>query len=349
MSFMTLLIAFAVLSIAVSFVCSILEAALLSITPSYIAQQKLVRPRLWEQLRELKDQIDQPLAAILTLNTVAHTVGATGVGAQVVKLYGDAYLGIASAVMTFLILVLSEILPKTIGARYWSVMAPVLPAILNGMIFLLRPFIWLSDRIMALFGGHAVEHDIRLEIKALALLGRELEKIDEDEQRVISNILDLHEITVRQIMTPRIVCEFVSPDMTVEQFRAVIREHQFSRYPVLDEEEVPLGMVFRHDVMDADPAATVRSLMKPVTVVSDLDSAESLMMRFMGERQHMLLVYDEYGSWLGLVTMEDVMETIIGQPILDETDDIPNMRRHARRRWKNRLKARDEAERTSLE
>lgn len=342
---MTLLIAFAILAIATSFICSILEAALLSITPSYIAQQKLERPRLWRQLREMKDQIDQPLAAILTLNTVAHTVGATGVGAQVVKLYGDAYLGIASAVMTALILVLSEILPKTIGARYWNVMAPFLPAVLNFMIFTLRPFIWMSDRIMNLFGGQPVEHDIRLEIKALALLGRELDKIDEDEQRVISNILDLHEVTVRQIMTPRIVCEFVSPDLPVTDFRDFVREHQFSRYPVLDHEEVPLGMVFRHDLIDADPDATVRGLMKPVTVVSDLDSVESLMMRFMGERQHMLLVYDEYGSWLGLVTMEDVMEAIIGQPILDETDDIPNMRRHARRRWKNRLKTRTEPER----
>lgn len=342
---MSLLIAFAVLAIVVSFICSILEAALLSITPSYIAQQKLARPRLWRQLRELKDQIDQPLAAILTLNTVAHTVGATGVGAQVVKIYGDAYLGLASAVMTVLILVLSEILPKTMGARYWNIMAPVLPAILNGMIFVLRPFIWMSDRIMNLFGGQPVEHDIRLEIKALALLGRELDKIDADEQRVISNILDLHEITVRQIMTPRIVCEFVSPDLTLGEFREVIREHQFSRYPVLDEEEVPLGLVFRHDVIDADPCQSVRKLMKPVTVVSDQDSVESLMTRFMGERQHMLLVYDEYGSWLGLVTMEDVMEAIIGQPILDETDDIPNMRRHARRRWKNRLKSRTEAER----
>lgn len=343
---MTLLIAFAVLSIAVSFVCSILEAALLSITPSYIAQQKVARPKLWERLRVLKDQIDQPLAAILTLNTVAHTVGATGVGAQVVKLYGDAYLGVASAVMTLLILVLSEIVPKTIGARYWVHLAPFLPTILNGMIFILKPFIWMSDRIMDLFGGHTMEHDIRLEIKALALLGRELDKIDADEQRVISNILDLHEIKVRQIMTPRIVCEFVSPDMGLEEFREMIREHQFSRYPVLDEEEVPLGMVFRHDVIDAEPEATVRSLMKSVTLVLDLDSVESLMMRFMGERQHMLLVYDEYGSWLGLVTMEDVMEAIIGQPILDETDDIPNMRRHARRRWKNRLKFRTEPDRT---
>jgi Mg2+/Co2+ transporter CorB len=140
---MSLLIAFAVLSIAVSFICSILEAALLSLTPSYIAQQKQNNPTLYEHLKALKDKIDQPLAAILTLNTVAHTVGATGVGAQVTLVYGDGYLGITSAIMTLLILVLSEIIPKTIGARYWPKIAPILPLTLNAMIMLLRPFILL--------------------------------------------------------------------------------------------------------------------------------------------------------------------------------------------------------------
>ncbi len=192
---MTLLLLFAVISIAFSFVCSILEAALLSITPSYIAQQKLARPGLWERLRVLKDQIDQPLAAILTLNTVADFVGQ-------------------------------------------------------------------------------------------------------------------------------------------------VRPEQFSRYPVLDEEEIPLGMLFRHDVIGADPTLPVTSLMKPVTVVSDQENVEGLLSRFINERQHMFLIYDEYGGWMGLVTMEDVIEAIIGQSILDETDDIPNLRRHAKRRWKNRLKAR---------
>ena len=182
---MSLLIAFAVLSIAVSFICSILEAALLSVTPSYIAQQKVQNPNLYEKLKVLKDKIDQPLAAILTLNTVAHTVGATGVGAQVTLVFGDGYLGIASAVMTLLILVLSEIIPKTIGARYWPALAPILPVTLKIMITVLRPFIWLSDQLMKLFGGTSHEPDLRQEIKALTVLGREMNKLDEDEQRVI--------------------------------------------------------------------------------------------------------------------------------------------------------------------
>ncbi|WP_213995082.1 hemolysin family protein [Arsukibacterium sp.] len=335
---MSLLIAFAVLSIAVSFICSILEAALLSITPSYIAQQKLQNPKLYNKLKGLKEKIDQPLAAILTLNTVAHTVGATGVGAQVTLVFGDGYLGIASAVMTLLILVLSEIIPKTIGARYWPALAPLLPVTLNIMITVLRPFIWLSDQIMKLFGGGSHEHDLRQEIKALTVLGREMNKLDEDEQRVIANILDLHDIKVRDIMTPRTVCESASPDEPLEQFAERVKIGQFSRYPVIDKDESPLGIVFRYDMLNITEQQVVADLMKPVKVISDKMSAEHLMTQLMHERQHMCLVYDEYGTWLGLVTMEDVIETIIGQPIMDETDDIPNMRRFAKRRWEHRLK-----------
>lgn len=336
---MTLLIAFAVLSLLVSFVCSILEAALLSLTPSYIAQQKLTRPRLYERLKELKDKVDQPLAAILTLNTVAHTVGATGVGAQVTLVFGNGYLGIASAVMTILILVLSEILPKTMGARYWPQIAPFLPPLLGAMILLLKPFILLSDMIMRLFGGKEPEHDIRQEIKALTLLGRELNKLDEDEQRVISNILDLHEIRVRDIMTPRTVVASVLPQQDIASFREQIRESQFSRYPVVDEDEAPLGVIFRYDALSAeDLQAPVSSIMKPVKVVPESTSVESLMTQLMQDRQHLCLIYDEFGGWRGLVTLEDIMETIIGKPIMDETDDIPNMRRFAKRRWEHRLK-----------
>lgn len=335
---MSLLIAFVVLSISVSFICSILEAALLSITPSYIAQQKLSRPKLYEKLKVLKDKIDQPLAAILTLNTVAHTVGATGVGAQVTVVFGDGYLGIASAVMTLLILVLSEILPKTIGARYWPKLAPVLPALLNGMIFILKPFIWLSDQVMKLFGGGQHEHDLRQEIKALTILGRELNKLDEDEQRVIANILDLHDVKVRDIMTPRTVCETARPDEKLVDLVERVKKDQYSRYPVIDQDEAPLGIVFRYDMLDIADSSVAADIMKPVKIISDKMSVEQLMSQLMREQQHMCLIYDEYGSWLGLVTMEDVIEAIIGQPIMDETDDIPNMRRFAKRRWEHKQK-----------
>lgn len=333
---MSLLIAFAVLSIAVSFICSILEAALLSLTPSYIAQIKLSNRQLHDRLAALKDSIDQPLAAILTLNTVAHTVGATGVGAQVAVVFGSGYLGVASAVMTLLILVFSEILPKTIGARYWRQLAYLLPACLNAMITAFKPFIWVSDQIMKVFGGGPPDHDLRQEIKALSILGRELEKLDGDEQRVIANILDLHEIRVCDIMTPRIVCDYLSPDTLLGDVMAQVRDKPFSRYPVIDEQEAPVGLLFRYDLIGADPQQTVASLARPAKVVIDKINVETLMTQFMKERQHMFLVYDEYGSWQGVVTMEDVIETIIGKPIMDETDNIASLRRLAKQRWRQR-------------
>lgn len=336
---MDLLVAFAVFSIAVSFLCSILEAALLSLTPSYIARQKAEKPILHEQLKLLKDNIDRPLAAILTLNTVAHTVGAAGVGAQAAAVFGSGYLGIVSAVMTILILIFSEIVPKTIGARYWPKLAPLLPVFLNTMIVLLKPFIWMSDQIMKLMGGQEPEYDMRLEIKSLTALGREMNELNDDEHRVIANILDLHDIKTRDLMTPRTVCEVVGPDEDIAEFAERVKAGQFSRYPVLDQHEGPLGVIFRRDMLDIKDAKTVSDLMKPVKVVSDKMSAKDLMVVLMEERQHMCLVFDEYGTWMGLATLEDVLETIIGKSIVDETDDIPNMRRFARRRWEHRLGA----------
>lgn len=332
------LIVIAVLSISMSFICSLLEASLLTLTPSHIVKYKYSKPDLYQKLRKLKDRIDQPLAAILTLNTVAHTFGAAGVGAQVGVVFGDGYLGIVSAIMTFLILVLSEIIPKTLGARYWQTLVPILPATLNGMIFVLKPFIMMSDKITEWMGVGTADIDLRSEIKAMTNLGRDTDQLDEDERRVIANILDLHEVKIKDIMTPRTVCEFLNSESSVGAVLEALRDTAFSRYPVLDENEHPQGIVFRAELLDADPDMLVSELVKPVKIVTDDVSAESVMTTFLAEHQHMGLVYDQYGTWLGLVTMEDVLETILGQPIMDETDDIPNMRRFARKRWENRMK-----------
>jgi CBS domain containing-hemolysin-like protein len=207
------------------------------------------------------------------------------------------------------------------------------------MIWVLKPFIFMSDMIMRLVGGKEPEHDIRQEIKALTVLGRENKSLDEDEQRVIRNILDLHDIKVRDVMTPRTVCDYTSPDTSIEAFKEKVADSQFSRYPVIGDDESPLGLVFRYDALAApDDQAPVSTIMKPLRVAPEMTSVENLMTQLLHERQHMCLVYDEFGSWRGLVTLEDIMETIIGKPIMDETDDIPNMRRFAKRRWDHRIK-----------
>ncbi|MGM0480329.1 MAG: CNNM domain-containing protein [Pseudomonadota bacterium] len=336
---MLLLIIFALLAVGISFICSILEAALLSITPSYIAQLQEKNPQLNRQLMALKRNIDQPLAAILTLNTVAHTAGAAGVGAQVGIVFGDGYLGIASAVMTLLILILSEIIPKTIGAKFWRPLAPLLAPTLRFMIISLRPFIWLSDQITKRIGANEPDIDVRSEIKAMASMGLAQTALDKDEHRVIYNILDLHDIRVKDVMTPRTVCETIHPHMTLADFAEKARHLPFSRFPIIDAEEEPQGLLFRSDALNAELHQSVAELARPVEIVTETVSIENLMAHLLKERQHLCLVYDEHGSWLGLITLEDIIETILGTPIMDETDNVPSLRRYARQRWDKRLKS----------
>lgn len=191
---------------------------------------------------------------------------------------------------------------------------------------------------MRLLGDSSYQGDIRSEIKAMTLLGREVNELDDDEVRVITNVLDLHNIKVREIMTPRTVCEYVAPKKTVADFMAQYARGQFSRYPVIEpEDESPLGVVFRRDIISVDDDKLMSEvMMKSPLVVADQTNVETVMGQLMREQQHMAMVYDEYGTWMGIVTMEDVFETLIGKSIVDETDDIPNMRRFARKRWEKR-------------
>lgn len=335
---MILLAVFALLSIGVSFFCSLLEAALLSLTPSYIAQVRETNPRLHEKLHALKDNIDQPLAAILTLNTVAHTVGATGVGAQVTVVFGEAYLGIASAIMTLLILVASEIIPKTLGATYWRQLSPMLAPCLRFMVLSLKPFIWLSELITNRIGSDESKVDMRGEIKALARIGLDEKALDADETRAITNILNLHDIRVKDVMTPRTVCVTVNPQMTVSEFDTELGKSPFTRYPVMDGGEQALGYVHKADTYHADDDATLKSLMHPIDSVNGDDNVEQVFAMMLRERHHLCVVYDELGTWLGVISMEDVIETILGHDIVDETDNVANLRKYAKQRWTKRLK-----------
>lgn len=335
---MFLLATTVVIAIAVSFLCSVLEAALLSITPSYIAQLKDERPKTHAALSALKANIDRPLAAILTLNTIAHTAGATGVGAQVATVFGDAYIAAASAIMTVLILVLSEIIPKTLGATHWRRLAPWLPSTLKVMITLLLPFIWLSEMITRRMGRAEHDVDLRSEIKVLAKVGLEEQVMDSDETRTIINILNLHEIPVTNAMTPRTVCETVTPHMTVAEFDARYGKHAFTRFPVMDGAEQAFGYVHKADTYHADDERTMRELMHPIRAVNDSATVEEVFTDMLTSRHHMRVVYDSHGTWLGLITLEDILETILGQDIVDETDSVQNLRHDARQRWLKRLK-----------
>ncbi|BES70497.1 hemolysin family protein [Marinobacter nanhaiticus D15-8W] len=334
---MLLLVLFATLSIGFSFLCSVLEAALLSITPSYIASIRQEQPALFNKLRALKDNIDDPLSAILTLNTIAHTVGATGVGAQVAVVFGEAWLGAASALMTLAILIFSEIIPKTIGAKYWRGIAPRLPAVLGFMMKALLPFVWLSKQVTRRLVSGEQETDIRGEISALAEIGRDQQALDEDERRLIQNALRFHEIKVSAVMTPRTVCKFITPDTTVAEFRERVRSLPFSRYPVLDEEGEALGYAYKSDLINLNDSDDLMENLRAIKRVRGTTNIEYVFAEMLRERQHLAVVYDEMGTWLGIVTLEDILETLLGTEIMDETDNVSNLRRYAKQRWSRRL------------
>ncbi|WP_311948827.1 CNNM domain-containing protein [Halomonas piscis] len=336
---MLLLIIIAVFAIGFSFLCSVLEAVLLSITPSFIARQREDNPGLHASLEHLKANIDRPLAAILTLNTIAHTVGATAVGARAAAVFGESWVGAVSAVMTFLILVFSEIIPKTLGATHWKRLAVMLPPVLRVMTAVLLPFIWLSEQITRRLGGQEENTiDLRDEIKVLARVGQEKQVLDADETRTITNVLNLHEIPVSRAMTPRIVCQTVRPEMTVGEFEKEYGQTPFTRFPVMDEGEQAFGYVHKMDMYQADPDATMTSMMHPIGRLEAEQDVEQAFAAMLGDNHHMRAVYDAHGSFVGLITLEDVLETLLGQEIVDETDRVDNLQSYARQRWLQRIR-----------
>ncbi len=335
---MTALILFAVMAIAISFYCSVMEAALLSIIPSYIAQLEDKNPKLFKKISLLKENIDQPLAAILSLNTIAHTVGATGVGAQVAEIYGQAYIGVASGVMTFLILVLSEILPKSVGAKYWKQLIPSLVWSLGIVMFVMRPLIWMCALITRWFDNKNDDaSNIKEEIKALAKMGKASKVIDDNKYRVITNIINLNEIKVKDIMTPRTVVHSVRPDMTIKELDEFVVSSPFSRFPIVDENEQNFfGYIHKSSSYKAQDNDKVEQFACQMRSFSPDAHLENVLSAMLDDHNHMALVIDQFGNWVGIVTLEDILETILGKEIVDETDTIADMRVYAKLKWQKK-------------
>lgn len=334
---MFLLIFFASLAIGISFLCSVMEAALLSITPSFIAQLEEKSPKWYKKVSALKQNIDTPLAAILTLNTIAHTVGAAGVGAQVAAMYGQAYLGLASGVMTLAILILSEILPKTIGAKYWKKLVPAMCITLRIMVIILKPFLYISDFIMGIFGDDSDASSIKDEIKALAKMGRDENVIDDNKYRVIRNIINLQEVKVKDVMTPRTVVHVVRPHMTIKEFDKFICTSPFSRFPIIDEQEQNyLGYIHKSSSYKADDNDVIEKYSRPMRSFSADARLEIVLSSMLDDHNHMALVIDHFENWVGIITLEDIIETILGKEIVDETDQVADMRLYAKLKWKKK-------------
>lgn len=336
---MFILLVFAIMAIAVSFICSVLEAALLSIVPSYVAQLEDKNPALFKKLSYMKEHIDEPLAAILSLNTIAHTVGATGVGAQVAEIYGQAYVGWASGIMTFLILTTSEILPKSIGAKYWKALVPIMVPSLNVMIWIMKPFIWLSALITRWFTTDVDCSNIKEEIKALAKMGQAAKVVDDIEYRVVINTINLRQLDVKDVMTPRTVVHTVKPGTKIKDFAKFLSSTPFSRFPIIDEKkQIFKGYIHKSSTYKAKEEDKVDKFARDMRSFSPEARLQDVLSAMLEDHNHMALVVDQLGNWIGIITLEDIIETIIGKEIVDETDTITDMQVYAKLKWNNRCK-----------
>lgn len=339
---MTLLIIFVMLAIGVSFLCSILEAVLLSITPSFVEAAQEDRPKLAEKLRRLRADIERPLAAILSLNTIAHTVGATGAGAQAAVVFNDAGVGVFSALLTLGILILSEIIPKTLGATYWRSLAPFTVRVLPWLIIAQLPLVWMSQaitRVLTRGGGHAeVSRD---EITALANAGHRLGVVEEDETRVVANLLRLPEIAASEVMTPRTMIDHVPADASLASAVADRETFPFSRLLVTgDTIDDVRGFALTRDLLLAalrgNEERFTADYTREIVRVPEATDLDTLFDMLMDRDAHIALVEDGYGGTAGLITTEDILETLLGTEIVDEHDEAADLRKVARLRARQR-------------
>lgn len=329
-----LLLVYLAMAVGVSFVCSLCEAALLTLTPG--DAEWLVRrsPGVGGRLRRMKERIDRPLAAILTLNTISHTVGAAGVGAQAAVVFGG-WVGVTSAVLTLVILVFSEIVPKTIGAQHARRLAAPTVWTVEGMIWLTYPVVVALEALGRVFkGGGAHEGPSREEVMIMAEMARTGGALNASEGRVISNMMRLREVRVEEVMTPRTVVFMLEAEQTIEDAVKAHPDMRFTRIPLMGDGPDDLkGMVLRTDVYKALAAgrgkAKLGTLKRELRAVPESATLVSAMEQMADTGAHILLVVDEYGGTSGVVTLEDALETILGREIVDETDPVEDMRRLA--------------------
>jgi CBS domain containing-hemolysin-like protein len=346
---MGLLIFYGVISIFFSFLCSILEAVLLSVTPTFINVKKQEGKHYAESLEALKKDVDRPLIAILTLNTIAHTVGAILVGKEAEGLYGseDGYgVFIVSAVMTILILVASEIIPKTIGATYWKQLANFTTKALKVLIFPLKwtGLLWLMQLTTKLIGGKGHGSVLSREgFLVMADMAHEEGVFQENESKIIKNLLTFKDIFAKDVMTPRTVMKSEDANTTVEDFFKKNMNLRFSRIPIyIDDPDNIKGLVLKDEIFKEmaldNGSKKLSELKRHIIVVERNLPIPKLFEQLVESRNHMALVVDEYGSVSGIVTMEDVIETLLGLEIMDESDNVSDLQHMARKSWEARAK-----------
>ena len=331
------------ISVLMSALCSMLEATLLSTPLSYITGLEEQGVKGAARLKRLKQNPDRPISAILCLNTIANTVGASIVGSLVYEVYGDAVVGIFSTIFTLAILILSEIIPKTIGTSYWRSLALSASVIINAMIFITFPLVWVLEKMQKLISSKSNQVSVsREDISAMVSVATEEEVIETEEKKMIQNLLKLDEVTAHEIMTPSVVVEMVPGSMTIKEFYDSDNTH--SRILVYDEEndEYVVGYVLRSEVLEKmaedNFSAPLNDIIRPILTFEEEDTVADIWEKLLEKKEHISAILDEYGSLRGIVTMEDVIETMLGQEIVDEKDEVVDMQDYAKDQWEKAQK-----------
>ena len=331
-------------SVLLSALCSTLEATLLSTPLSFITGLEEQGTKGAARLKRLKQHPDRPISAILCLNTIANTVGASIVGSLVYEVYGDAIVGIFSTIFTFAILIFSEIIPKTIGTSYWRSLALPASVIINGMIFVMFPLVWLLEKFTGLISSKSTQISVsREDISAMVSVATEEEVIEKEEKKMIQNLLKLDEITAHEIMTPSAVVEMAESHMTIKDFYDS-EDLTHSRIPIYDDEndEYVIGYVLRQEILEkmAEDSftTTLHEIRRPIMTFAEEDTVSDIWEKMLEKKEHISVILDEYGSVRGIVTMEDVIETMLGHEIVDETDEVVDMQEYAKEQWEKAQK-----------
>lgn len=343
---MLLLILYVSIALGFSFLCSVAEAVILSVSSAYISLMEREGKPTGKLLRELSTDINKPLSAILTLNTIAHTMGAAGAGAQAARVFGDTYLGVISAVLTLLILVFSEIIPKTLGATYWRQLAPATAFFLKYLILALYPFVKMSEKLTSGFKEDSPLRGLsRSEMLAMAEISAQEGQLETQEMNFLQSMLNLNQRKIKDAMTHRTVVFSLSENMTVETYFHKHDSNEFSRIPIyeLDEPEHITGFVMKYDLLLAQARGNgdkpLSAYKKEMIVMLPSMPLAAAFDKLQSSRSNMMLVVDEYGGLEGILTMEDVIESLLGIDIVDENDRAISMQKMAKNLGKRREKA----------
>lgn len=335
------LLLFITVAIGFSFLCSILEAVLLSTSVSFI-ESNIEAGRAWaRRMQAHKAGVERPIAAILTLNTFAHTIGAAGAGAEAQAIFGDELFAIITAILTLMILVFSEIIPKTLGATYWQALNPFAAYAIQVLVWAMLPIVWLLEQVTKLIGGGSTSHAptiSRAEIEAMARIGASEGALLEREDRILRNVLQLNKVQVGDIMTPRTVVLAFQRDMTVREVLAKHTSIPYSRLPIYAEDADDIeGFVLRHEIFlsyaNGEYDKLLHTMQRDIIAIPESASVSAALEELISKQEHICLVIDEYGGTAGILTMEDTIETLLGIEITDESDLVADLRKMAEDRY----------------